>query len=237
MWTSALAMPHSQVTVQDMLLKLSQQFPGQFGSLSMAQLGVMFQIPNMAAAFQSTIDPQLALAQWENSRIMAGADDFEVEIAPWHNHDIHVQEHNRERASSAYRDAPQPHRDFMDVHIQAHTQLAAEQMLKQQEQAGVFEGGAAPMPMDPMAGGPPGPGGPPPGGPPGAGAGPPGAPPPMPPNIHVQMPSQQPPVVNMAAPIVHVHPEIHVPAAAANEPQAMKVVRDSKGQITGVVKV
>lgn len=63
-----------------------------------------------------------------------GADDTEVEIADWHDHDKHVQEHNKLRASAAYRNADPTIRQYIDLHIDAHARLAQQQMQAQQMQ-------------------------------------------------------------------------------------------------------
>jgi hypothetical protein len=126
-------MPKSQAAVQDMMLRFAQSFPQMFQTLGPSQLATILQVPD-PFAFTYTGDPQVDLATWENGRMVAGADDFEVEIADWHDHDIHVQEHNRIRASASYRNAPPEVRKYIDLHIDAHAKLAAEQMAMQQQQ-------------------------------------------------------------------------------------------------------
>jgi hypothetical protein len=126
-------MPKSQAAVQDMMLRFSQSFPQMFQQLGPSQLATILQVPD-PFAFTYTGDPQVDLATWENGRMVAGADDYEVEIADWHDHDIHVQEHNRIRASASYRNAPPEVRQYIDLHIDAHAKIAAEQMAMQQQQ-------------------------------------------------------------------------------------------------------
>ena len=93
----------------------------------------MLQAPE-PSLFTQVADPQVALAQWENGRMTVGADDTEVEIADWHDHDKHVQEHNKLRASAAYRNADPAIRQYIDLHITAHARLAQQQMQAQQMQ-------------------------------------------------------------------------------------------------------
>ena len=115
-------MPRSQVAVQDMMLRLAQQFPQLFATLNPQALAATLQVPD-ARAFAQVADWQLALAEWENGRMLAGADDSEVVIAEWHDHGKHIEQHNASRASSSYRDAPPEVQQYMDMHVQAHEQL------------------------------------------------------------------------------------------------------------------
>jgi len=148
-------MPKSQAAVQDMMLRFAQSFPQMFQQMGPSQLAQILQVPD-PFAFTYTGDPQVDLATWENSRMVAGADDYEVEIADWHDHDVHVQEHNRIRATSSYRNAPQEVREYIDLHVQAHTTMAAQmmqqqmmqqmqqQMMQQQQQFALPQGGEPP---------------------------------------------------------------------------------------------
>ena len=126
-------MPRSQAAVQDAMIRLAQTFPQMFQQFGPAQLAVMLQAPE-PSLFTQAADPQVALAQWENGRMTVGADDTEVEIADWHDHDKHVQEHNKLRASAAYRDADPSIRQYIDLHIDAHARLAQQQLQAQQMQ-------------------------------------------------------------------------------------------------------
>ena len=126
-------MPRSQAAVQDAMIRLAQTFPQMFQQFGPSQLAVMLQAPE-PSLFTQVADPQVALAQWENGRMTVGADDTEVEIADWHDHDKHVQEHNKLRASAAYRNADPAIRQYIDLHITAHARLAQQQMQAQQMQ-------------------------------------------------------------------------------------------------------
>lgn len=126
-------MPRSQAAVQSMMVSLSQSFPRMFEGLDPGQLAVVLQTPD-PTAFTRVANRDVTLAEWENGRMVVGADDNEVEIADWHDHDIHVQKHNDLRASSAYRNASQEIREYIDLHIDAHAQLASQQMMEQMQQ-------------------------------------------------------------------------------------------------------
>jgi hypothetical protein len=163
-------MPRSQAAVQDTMLKLAQQFPQLFQSMNAGQIAQVLQVPD-ATAFAYVADPQIALAEWENGRMIAGADDIEVEIAEWHDHAKHKERHNALRASASYRDADPDTRAYIDKHIEAHDTLEHEQMQQQmqeqmQQQMAMAGGGAPPadgssgapgaggapsQPTDPMA--------------------------------------------------------------------------------------
>lgn len=125
-------MPRSQAAVQDMFLRLAQQFPQMFASFGPSQIASVLQLPDVAA-FTQTADPHVTEAQWENARMIGGADEQVVMIQPWQPHAIHLNEHNKERASSGYRQATPEVRQFMDIHCDAHERLLIEE--QQQEQA------------------------------------------------------------------------------------------------------
>lgn len=126
-------MPKSQAAVQDMMLRLAQQFPQMFQQMNGAQLAAVLSVPD-PSAFTKVADPQLTLAEWENGRMANGADDTEVVIADWHDHDKHLQSHNALRASALYRDAAPEIQAYIDAHCDAHVKIAAEQMMRQQQQ-------------------------------------------------------------------------------------------------------
>ena len=140
-------MPRSQVAVQDMMMRFAQSFPAMFGEMTPSQLSTILQVPD-PNAFAVVLDYQSNLAEWENGRMVAGADDMEVEIAEWHDHDKHVQKHNEIRASASYRDASPEVRQYIDMHVDAHTTLKAQamqqemmQQMQQQQMAGPPMGG------------------------------------------------------------------------------------------------
>ena len=64
--------------------------------------------------------------------MLKGADETTVPIQSWQAHAVHIQEHNNERSGSGYRQARQEYKDFMDLHVQAHERLLAEEMAQQQ---------------------------------------------------------------------------------------------------------
>ena len=66
--------------------------------------------------------------------MVVGAQDSEVEIADWHDHDVHVQAHNKLRASAAYREAQPQVREYIDLHIDAHAKLAQDEQMQQMMQ-------------------------------------------------------------------------------------------------------
>jgi hypothetical protein len=126
-------MPRSQAAVQSMMVSLAQSFPRMFEGLDPGQLATVLQTPD-PTAFTRVANPFVTQAEWENSRMVVGAEDEEIEIAEWHDHDIHVQKHNALRASSAYRNASPERKAYIDLHIDAHAKLAQQQIEKQMMQ-------------------------------------------------------------------------------------------------------
>ena len=126
-------MPRSQAAVQDMMIKLSQNpaFTPMFQQFNPAQMATILQVPD-ATAFAYVKDPQIAEATWENAQMLKGADETTVPIQSWQAHAVHIQEHNNERSGSGYRQARQEYKDFIDLHVQAHERLLAEEMAQQQ---------------------------------------------------------------------------------------------------------
>lgn len=116
-------MPRSQVALQDMMIRLGAAFPQLFAGFKPQQIARMLSVPDVTA-FGTISDSQLALATWENSRMIAGGGENEVMVDDWHDHAKHVDQHNELRATSAYRAASPATQHFIDTHIDAHKQLA-----------------------------------------------------------------------------------------------------------------
>jgi hypothetical protein len=142
-------MPKSHAATQELLLRFAQSFPQMFQTMTPGQLANVLHAPD-PTAFSLVADPQETLAEWENGRMTVGVMDEEVEIAQWHDHDVHVRKHNELRASSAYRDAPDEVRQYIDLHIDAHAKLAAEEaqamMMQQLQQQMMMQ---PPVPTNP----------------------------------------------------------------------------------------
>lgn len=126
-------MPRSLAAQQDMLLKLSANpaFAKMFANMTPSQLANVLRLPNQFA-FAVYMNAQEAEAEWENTRMAAGAGDDEVIVQTWQNHDVHVTKHNELRASAAYRDAPPEVQGFVNDHVNAHAALAAQDIQNQQ---------------------------------------------------------------------------------------------------------
>lgn len=122
-------LPKSQVATQDMMLKLAQSFPMMFQSFGPSELAKILQVPD-PTAFANIHDADIGLAEWENGRMISGADDREVQVTDWQDHDKHIQQHNRLRNSASYREADQAIQNYIDLHVQAHTMVAQQQMMQ-----------------------------------------------------------------------------------------------------------
>lgn len=125
-------MPRSSVALQDMLVRLAGTFPHLFESFSPQQLAKVLQVPS-PAAFATIGDAQMAQATWENTQMIAGADDDVTPIAEWHDHRKHIMCHNELRASGAYRDASPEVQLHIDFHVEAHAKLFAEAQIAAME--------------------------------------------------------------------------------------------------------
>jgi hypothetical protein len=119
-------MPRSQAAIMEAMLRLAQSFPQMFADLSPAQLATVLRTPD-TVAFATVKDAQVSLALWENTRMARGVGDAEVQVDEWHDHDKHIANHNDFRASSAYRMLAPELQDYVDLHIETHEALMAEQ--------------------------------------------------------------------------------------------------------------
>jgi hypothetical protein len=131
-------MPRSTAARQEMMLSLAQQFPEMFGQFTPTQLANVLGISD-PSAFAASADTQANQALWENSRMILGVGDEEVFIDDWHDHQKHIRYHNDLRSESAYRNASDEIRQYIDDHIEAHAvlftqaqQQAAQAQLEQQ---------------------------------------------------------------------------------------------------------
>lgn len=102
-------------------------------AMSMIQVG-MITTPSQLAAYVDTgngksfiedINWHIAKARRENHAMSIG----ETMIpAAFDNHSIHIEEHNRFRSTADYERLDDRDRNIVDLHVQAHSTLAAEEM-------------------------------------------------------------------------------------------------------------
>lgn len=119
-------MPYSRSATQAMMVDLRQSFPEQFQNLDSATFLRIMDLPT-AAHIREAMDDDVECAMRENTLMAQG----EVEIPmPWHDHALHMAEHNRERNSARYRYAEAEVREVIDMHIAAHEQLLNEEIAK-----------------------------------------------------------------------------------------------------------
>lgn len=182
--------PRNSVALMDQLVRLGGVFPQMFQNVDLGSLARLLSLPE-PDSFGSLSDLAKQEAEWENQRIFAGADDTEVLPQSWQDHTKHIASHNEARMSASYRTADPSVRQHMDLHIEAHTKLVADQAMQNATPAA--PGVTATVPgQPPPAGGPvPSlPGGPPMGAPPDMG-GPPPSMPPDPQAAQLQLLNQQ----------------------------------------------
>mgnify|MGYP001608434134 CR=1 FL=1 len=93
------------------------------------QASAFLDIPGISGSeFITSIDPQVRKARDENYMLAQG----EPEIpATFDNHALHIEEHNAFRSSGAYRRLDDQARSLVDMHVQAHSTLAAEEAANQ----------------------------------------------------------------------------------------------------------
>jgi hypothetical protein len=121
------------------------------------QLSAYIDMPGKQSMIER-INPQVAKARRENYQLGSGEPCIPAEFD---NHAIHIEEHNIFRLSARYERSDERTRGLIDMHVQAHSTLAAEeaaeQLLKSQfapSLAGAAQGtqppGSALPGMDPM---------------------------------------------------------------------------------------
>lgn len=135
-------MPNSRAAMFAMAKDMATLFPEQFQT-NMAEFARLAQLPDQHTMLEN-LDPDVAKAQRENHLIMTSG---QVCVpADFDNHATHITWHNRERKMARYEGADAGIREIIDLHIQAHEVMAAEEMGKQiakMTQGGPIAGPAA----------------------------------------------------------------------------------------------
>lgn len=148
-----VTLPHSRAAMQAWVTSIFQQFPNLMPQ-DPSVMARLLDMPN-TDAFSELADADIAQAQRENLLMSIGQipalDDRPFPV-PWDDHAKHIAEHNRFRKSDAYIFSPSEYRSIVDMHIQAHEKMAAEQVIQQQQ----LEQAAPGMSALPQADEPPG---------------------------------------------------------------------------------
>lgn len=143
----------------------------------MMQLGMLdpqiaLRFMNMGAVVAAKDLQQIDVrqARRENILMRSGEPDKAEPAEDFHNHAVHLLEHNNERKRSSYQRWPDEAKMLMELHIAMHDQLQQQEMMQQAEQAQMMQMAMAPPEMAQMPetaeGEPVGSEQPPPGGPP-----------------------------------------------------------------------
>ena len=119
--------PRSKIATQSVITSLAQQFPQAFQNVDGTALARMLDLPDPRGFLGST-DPDITKAEWENGLLMQ---EVPVMPADFDDHAKHIAQHNRERKSPAYELASPGVRQTIDIHIQAHQTMAAEEAQQQ----------------------------------------------------------------------------------------------------------
>ncbi len=121
-------MPYSRAAMQSMMVELKQTFPEQFQNLDSSTFLRLMDLPT-ATHLREAMDDDVECAMRENALMSQG----EVELPMrWHDHAVHIAEHNRERNSARYRYATEDVQSTIDDHILAHERLVAEEIAETQ---------------------------------------------------------------------------------------------------------
>lgn len=142
-------MPKSQAAVQDVMLKLAANpaFAPMFQQLKPEQLATVLQVSD-PSVFARVADPHVENANWENARMANGDDETVVMVEDWQPHAVHIDSHNKFRATAGYRDATPEIRQFVDAHVEAHKTL----LLQEQQANMAYQQQQAQPPPQPMNG-------------------------------------------------------------------------------------
>ncbi|MGE4426045.1 MAG: hypothetical protein AB7G37_06315 [Solirubrobacteraceae bacterium] len=125
-------MPRSRVAMQAWIMSMAERFP-QMMPQNPAAMARLLDLP-MQSEFAQLIDADVAEAEAENHLMSTGQIPSHGETplpVMWQDHAKHIAEHNRFRKSRGYAYASADVRHIVDLHIQAHSMLAAEQHFNQ----------------------------------------------------------------------------------------------------------
>lgn len=149
-----VTLPQSRAVNQARIAELAGQFPAVFAQMDAKTLARVLDLSDEAFVGQ-VLDANANLAQWENARMVA---DEVLLPQEWHNHAVHIAEHNDLRNSPEYHFLPDETKQMIDLHIQSHQRYEEEQAAQQAQlnamspglaglpQAGAPTGSAIPLP-------------------------------------------------------------------------------------------
>lgn len=122
--------PRSRAAQFQMAVQLHGMFPTE---MTLAQFATIADLPGASSIIEGA-DPNIARARSENHEMALG-----VPAIPYRfdHHATHIREHNRFRMSDRYEQLDREGRELVDLHIQAHEVLAAEEAGEQVNKAGV----------------------------------------------------------------------------------------------------
>lgn len=134
-------MPYSRAATQAMLVELKQSFPEQFTNMDTPTFLRLLDLRG-ADHLREVMDDDVACAIYENVMMAQG----EIELPEeWHDHAVHIVEHNRERNSTRFRLADEDVREVYADHIKAHEQMIRDEFEQTREANDVLPGlGALP---------------------------------------------------------------------------------------------
>jgi hypothetical protein len=119
--------PRSKIATQSVITSLADRFPQAFQNIDPMALSRMLDLPD-PKGFLATQDPDVAKAEWENGLLMQATP---VMPAEFDDHARHIAQHNKERKTPAYEMSNAEIRQAIDLHIQAHQAMAAQEAAQQ----------------------------------------------------------------------------------------------------------
>lgn len=119
--------PRSKVAVQAMIVQMATAFPLVFQSVSMSKLAHIMELPS-AFLLSGATDSNVAFAEWENELMAQG-----LAIAPeeWHDHAIHIREHNEYRNTPNYVLLDDGAKAIFEMHQKAHQLMSSQEIATQ----------------------------------------------------------------------------------------------------------
>lgn len=123
--------PRSAAATKAELVSMATAFPNLGANLDMRTLARVTRTPSLDAAFMAE-NSDVACAQRENELMLEG-----IECTPdsWHEHAIHIREHNDQRNTLDYETADPEIQKLYDDHVLLHEQMAAMDLMRQAQPA------------------------------------------------------------------------------------------------------
>lgn len=139
--------PYTRAQMLAQLQNLQMLNPTAFGMIPAERIVKLMGLSS-PREMTNGLAPDVAKAQRENDRMSVGEPQIPEDFD---DHAKHIAEHNAFRKSTVYEFAPDDVKEVIDRHIQAHEQLAQEEVMNQATMNNIAPGlGALPQGANPM---------------------------------------------------------------------------------------